>query len=220
MVPWAGERRGPCASTGGTVALDTGARARRPRSKEPFAPTACADSTSKNIREVRIPRDKAATPATPIVYRTYPSTTPTRRYLDTQRDHRNMNMDASHEHGLAPGGESPISTTTNTAATVVMRRLVSNPPDGRAVLTVLYVCVLSLCFAVPLLYYCRMHWEERQVRRLRELELAGITQAMAQSQNQHRHESRAARRKFREERKARIRQLFGSVKMVRRCIHG
>ena len=126
--------------------------------------------------------------------------------------------DVSHEEGWERGGESPATTIISHTAivTTAMRRLMTNPPDGRAVLTVLYVCVLSLCFAVPLLYYCRMHWEERQARRLRELELAGITQAMAQSQNQHRHESRAARRKFREERKARIRQLFGSVKMVRR----
>jgi hypothetical protein len=103
------------------------------------------------------------------------------------------------------------------AATSSLVRLLlpdSDPPPGRAVLTVLYLCVLALCFAVPVFYYCRMHCEERRIRRLRDLELAGISQALAQSQYQDRHESRAARRKFREERKARIHQLFGPVKMV------
>ena len=86
---------------------------------------------------------------------------------------------------------------------------------GRTVLTVLYLCVLGLCFVVPVFYYVRMHCDERQARRLRELEIAGIAQALEQSEHIHREESRAARRKYREERRARILQLFAPVRMVR-----
>ena len=91
----------------------------------------------------------------------------------------------------------------------------ANHHRGRTVLTVLYLCVLGLCFVVPVFYYFRMHCEERNARRIREIEIAGITQALEQSENQHREESRAARRKYREERRARIIQLFASVRMVR-----
>ena len=86
---------------------------------------------------------------------------------------------------------------------------------GRTVLTVLYLCVLGLCFVVPVFYYFRMHCEERTARRMRELEIAGITAALTESENLHREESRAVRRKYREERRARILQLFAPVRMVR-----
>lgn len=95
----------------------------------------------------------------------------------------------------------------------MMDRMLSAGERGRTVLTVLYLCVLGLCFVVPIVYYFRMHFEERHARRLRELEIQGITQALEQSQDVHREESRAARRKFRDERKARINQLFAPVKM-------
>jgi len=118
------------------------------------------------------------------------------------------------------------SSSSNTTIIVTMmevfleRVLLQNEnsrdvPRGRTIWTAVYLCVLSICFSVPVFYYCRLHCEERQARRLQDLELAGITQALAQSHNQHRQESRAARRKFREERRARIHQLFGPVKMVR-----
>lgn len=96
-----------------------------------------------------------------------------------------------------------------------IHRLLQDNQRGRTVLTVLYLLVLGMCFIVPVFYYFRMSCDERYQRRLRELELAGITQALEQSQNAHREESRAARRKFREERRARINQLFAPVKMVR-----
>jgi len=59
-----------------------------------------------------------------------------------------------------------------------------------------------------------MHCDDRHNRRLRDLEIAGITQAMNESQDLHREESRAARRKYREERRARIIQLFTPVRMI------
>jgi hypothetical protein len=89
---------------------------------------------------------------------------------------------------------------------------------GRTVLTVLYLCVLGLCFVVPVFYYFRMHCEERNARRMRELEIAGIAEALEQSGDFHREESRAARRKYREERRARIIQLFAPVRMVRTSV--
>ncbi|KAL3902592.1 MAG: hypothetical protein SGILL_010772 [Bacillariaceae sp.] len=85
---------------------------------------------------------------------------------------------------------------------------------GRTVLTVLYLCVLSLCFIVPVYFYCKMHCDDRSNQRLRELEIATITQAMTESQAVNREETRAQRRKYREERRARIIQLFAPVRMI------
>jgi hypothetical protein len=48
---------------------------------------------------------------------------------------------------------------------------------------------------------------------MRELELVGVAQALEHSE-QNRDETRAARRKFREERRARILQLFAPVRLV------
>ena len=86
---------------------------------------------------------------------------------------------------------------------------------GRTILTALYLCMLGVCFLVPIFFYFRMHCDERRNRQLRDLEIAGMTQAMNESQIQQREESRAARKKYREERRARILQLFTPVRMVR-----
>ena len=85
---------------------------------------------------------------------------------------------------------------------------------GQAVLTFMYLCVLGLCFTTAVVYFCRMQWEERYLRRLREHELSAIRSAMAQSENTQREESRAVQRKYIEERRARILQLFAPVRMV------
>lgn len=91
-----------------------------------------------------------------------------------------------------------------------------NAPRGRTVLTVLYLCVLSMCFVIPFLFYIRMHCDDRRNRRLIDSEIAVIAQSLDDSQGQHqREESRATRRKYREERRARIIQLFSPVRMVR-----
>ena len=91
---------------------------------------------------------------------------------------------------------------------------------GRRILTALYLCMLGVCFLVPIFFYFRMHCDERRNRQLRDIEIAGITQAMNDSQILQREESRAARRKYREERRARIVQLFTPVRMVRSIIIG
>ena len=85
---------------------------------------------------------------------------------------------------------------------------------GRTILATLYLCMLGVCFVVPVLFYFRMHCDDRHNRRLRDLEIAGMAQAMNESQDLQREESRAARRKYREERRARIIQLFTPVRMV------
>ena len=98
-----------------------------------------------------------------------------------------------------------------------------NETRGQAVLTFMYLCVLGLCFMTAVVYFCRMQWEERYLRRLRESELHAMRAAMAQSEaalssTTHHHrdeESRAVQRKYIEERRARILQLFGPVRMVR-----
>jgi hypothetical protein len=84
---------------------------------------------------------------------------------------------------------------------------------GRIVLTVLYLCALGLCFLIPVIYYFRLHCDERGARRMRALELEGIAQSLEHSE-QNREETRAARRKYREERRARILQLFAPVRLV------
>merc|ERR1719464_214627 len=91
---------------------------------------------------------------------------------------------------------------------------------GRTILTALYLCMLGVCFVVPIFFYFRMHCDDRHNRRLRDLEIAGINQAMNESQDLHREESRAARRKYNTERRARIVQLFTPVRMVRNCKRG
>jgi hypothetical protein len=92
-------------------------------------------------------------------------------------------------------------------------RFLQEENRGRTVLTVLYLCVLGLCFVIPVFYYFRMHCDERGARRMRELELVSISQAMEHSE-QNRVETREARRKYREERRARILQLFAPVRLV------
>mmetsp|Transcript_16164 Transcript_16164/g.18439 ORF Transcript_16164/g.18439 Transcript_16164/m.18439 type:complete len:343 (+) Transcript_16164:38-1066(+) len=85
---------------------------------------------------------------------------------------------------------------------------------GRTILTALYLCMLSVCFVVPVFFYFRMHCDDRQNRRLRDLEIEGIQNAMNESQDLHQEESRAARKKYLEERRARIIQLFTPVRMI------
>jgi len=85
---------------------------------------------------------------------------------------------------------------------------------GKTILTALYLCMLGVCFLVPIFFYIRMHCDERRNRHLRDLEIAGMRQAVDDSQIQQREESRAVRRKYREERKARIIQLFAPVRTI------
>jgi hypothetical protein len=84
---------------------------------------------------------------------------------------------------------------------------------GRTVLTILYLCVLGLCFMTPVIYYFKMHFEERQSERSRDQENAMIRASLEQT-DQHRDEARATRRKYIVERRARILQLFEPVRMV------
>lgn len=83
------------------------------------------------------------------------------------------------------------------------------------ILTAFYLCMLGACFLVPIFFYFRMHSDMRRNRQLRDLEIASVTQAMIESsQAQHLEETRAARKKYREERRARIIQLFTPVRMI------
>jgi hypothetical protein len=122
---------------------------------------------------------------------------------------------------LAMMNSDSIDVSTD-ATEPIMRFLQTNMDSnkGRIVLTVLYLCVLSFCVIVPVYFYCRMQCEERSNSQVRELEVATISQAMAESQNVHREESRAQRQKYREERRARIIQLFMPVRMVRLSFSG
>eukprot|EP00538_Stauroneis_constricta_P011336 CAMPEP_0119547676 /NCGR_PEP_ID=MMETSP1352-20130426/1739_1 /TAXON_ID=265584 /ORGANISM="Stauroneis constricta, Strain CCMP1120" /LENGTH=636 /DNA_ID=CAMNT_0007592663 /DNA_START=355 /DNA_END=2265 /DNA_ORIENTATION=+ len=105
----------------------------------------------------------------------------------------------------------------------------SAPSQGqtntRMLLTVLYLTVLGLCFIIPIFYYIKLHCEERRSRMLREIEFQRITAAIQESSlNQGansslQQENRAARRKYREERRARIIQLFTPVRMILREEH-
>ena len=102
-------------------------------------------------------------------------------------------------------------------SSLLMRHL-TGETRGQAVLTFMYLCVLGLCFMTAVVYFCRMQWEERYLRRLREHELGAIRSALAQSEATQREESRAVQRKYIEERRARILQLFVPVRMVRFCV--
>ena len=127
----------------------------------------------------------------------------------------------------------------------VRRRMQGESERGRTVLTFLYLSVLGMCFMTPVLYYFRLHCEERGVqRRLQALEdtnttttrsrrgpngtlvviggsggLAGASFSSSSNANPNNNtnseESRAARRKYLAERKARIVQLIAPVRVVR-----
>ena len=91
---------------------------------------------------------------------------------------------------------------------------------GRSVLTFLYLTVFGLCFMTPIFYCFRRFLEDRAVRRrLVALELQGLQAALSQSENNlgnaiNLEESRASKRKYIEERRARILQLFAPVRRV------
>ena len=85
--------------------------------------------------------------------------------------------------------------------------------ESQTILMTLYVCVLAICCVTPIFYFVRLQMAYRHHHHLRRLETAGILAAIHESQ-QNREESRAARRKYLEERKARISQLFRSVRLV------
>lgn len=93
-----------------------------------------------------------------------------------------------------------------------LRSLQRNTADGReSAVTVVYLIVLGACFVIPFCYYVRIRRSEVQIRRQRQQELA----AMENSVNEPtREETRAARKKLREEKRARILQLFGPVSVV------
>lgn len=92
---------------------------------------------------------------------------------------------------------------------------VQSDSRGRAILTILYLVVLGLCFVVPIFYYFRMHMEDRRLRRLRDMQLQSVIAGLQDSSPEVREEMRAARRKYREEKRARILQLFEPVHLVR-----
>lgn len=79
----------------------------------------------------------------------------------------------------------------------------------------MYLVVLGLCFIIPIFYYVRMHCEDQNARRQREVEFAEVLEA---SREQQPDETRAARRKYRDEKRARLLQLFAPVRMVRRSL--
>jgi hypothetical protein len=92
---------------------------------------------------------------------------------------------------------------------------VESDARGRSILTILYLVVLGLCFIVPVFYYFRMHMEDRRLRRLRMLQLQSVIAGLQDSATpEARDEMRAARRKYREEKRARILHLFAPVQMV------
>jgi hypothetical protein len=103
----------------------------------------------------------------------------------------------------------------------------SDNTRGRTVLTVLYLSVLGLCFVVPIFYYLRLHCEERHARRLRDMEMIDFAALFAtttannnnnnnnNSNSEEVIQSRAVRKKYREERRARIIQLLAPVRVVR-----
>lgn len=103
-------------------------------------------------------------------------------------------------------------------------RHLENHDDGREALTIAYLSVLGLCFILPVLYYFRLYCEERHHFYLRELENQAIRISFSEDPHQHHggntaQENRAARKKMREEKRARMLQLFDPVRMVSQCMN-
>jgi hypothetical protein len=95
-----------------------------------------------------------------------------------------------------------------------------NSQQGRTILTIMYLTVLGCCFLTPILYYCRLRCEDRRAVRLSErMMIEGMAASAALGDAEHDpnvgEESRAAQRKYMEERRARILQLFRPVRVVR-----
>lgn len=96
-----------------------------------------------------------------------------------------------------------------------LRHLQNNYGEqGRSILTILYLVVLSLCFVLPVYYYFRLQCADRR-RTLRQEEVQVAEGLRVSVEEQSQGETRAARRKYKEEKRARIIQLFGPVSMVR-----
>lgn len=108
--------------------------------------------------------------------------------------------------------------------------------DRSRALFIAYVCVLGCCCVMPCLYYIRTAvWQRQHIRRLREMEYAGMVAALAQSQlsaaswnnnngSGHNNNNNSSSgggpnaggepAAVREERRARILQLMEPVRMV------
>ena len=136
-------------------------------------------------------------------------------YMDTAARDISLNPNSSDNDILYATSSPPLQVIDNDGSGSSSASSSSgNNSQGRTVLTILYLCVLGLCFIIPIIYYFRLHCFEEYARR-REMEL-DFTTALEQSTDQdHRDEARAARRKYIDERRARIVQLFGPVRMVR-----
>eukprot|EP00529_Nitzschia_sp_RCC80_P022638 CAMPEP_0113486316 /NCGR_PEP_ID=MMETSP0014_2-20120614/24934_1 /TAXON_ID=2857 /ORGANISM="Nitzschia sp." /LENGTH=495 /DNA_ID=CAMNT_0000379985 /DNA_START=76 /DNA_END=1563 /DNA_ORIENTATION=- /assembly_acc=CAM_ASM_000159 len=114
-------------------------------------------------------------------------------------------------------------------------------PRRKAVLTIIYLSVLGICFIIPMIFYCQLRCDDRRRdQELYDLEVAGMAMALAEStrmannnggdddddddddndgeggggNQRNRAEAREVRRKYREERRARILQLFTPVRMI------
>ena len=156
-----------------------------------------------------------------------------RRQLQQSSHNDNDNNNPSSDYGIVNGVNSiddfvflPDNSSSSSSSNEQQQQQQQEPPNGRTIMTILYLCVLSLCFVVPVFYYIRMHCFEERVRREMELEFtnalelstSGSTTGTSNHHHHHLHhhsEARAARRKYIEERRARIVQLFGPVRMVR-----
>ena len=113
----------------------------------------------------------------------------------------------------APISEYSMNATTISSSHRILQTIDSEH-KGRTVLTILYLVVLALCFVIPVFYYCRFHCDERQSQAMQDLELRDIQEAYANSVSVGTEETRATRKKYIEERRARLLQLFGPVRMI------
>lgn len=90
-----------------------------------------------------------------------------------------------------------------------------NQTTGRMALTIAYLVMIALCFAVPFCYYARMYFDERRERLQRGSERANGGEA----QGEENEEGRQARRKlYREFKRAQILEMFSLVRVVRQQV--
>ena len=88
---------------------------------------------------------------------------------------------------------------------------------SNSLLTILYLVVVCVCFLIPVLFYLRVKVADQRQRRLRDLELASAIEISLMSDYQHREssgEARAARMKYRQQKQARVLQLFRPVEKI------
>jgi hypothetical protein len=96
-------------------------------------------------------------------------------------------IDSSNDGAMDNPEMGPFEEGVSTPFLLLQQhhRYLRQDAGGNTALTILYLCLLGLCFATPLLYYIRLHYDERNAERAREAESQAIRRALADVAQEH-----------------------------------